>query len=218
MRHRFGPFVIDAAARQLWRDGQEIHLSRKAFDVLRLLLARRPTVMSKDDLFREIWPDTFVTDANLNVVIAEIRRALGDSAQAPRFIRTAHGVGYAFCGEASEVAGKDATVLPPVRAWLTAGERTFLLSPGDNVIGRDPQCDVWLDDAGVSRRHACVRLEGTAAVVSDLQSTNGTFVGSRQVEAPVGIGDGEVIGVGAVQMEFHLATGEQPPTKRIRRG
>ena len=49
-----------------------------------------------------LWPDTYVVDANLNVLIGEIRRVLEDSAKQPRFIRTVHGVGYAFCGTAAD--------------------------------------------------------------------------------------------------------------------
>jgi DNA-binding winged helix-turn-helix (wHTH) protein len=98
MTLRFGEFLLDSDARQLSRAGQDIRLSPKAFDLLCALLARRPDVLSKNDLLSAIWPDTFVVEANLNVVIGEIRRALGDDRQAPRFIRTVHGVGYAFCG------------------------------------------------------------------------------------------------------------------------
>jgi DNA-binding winged helix-turn-helix (wHTH) protein len=78
VRTRFEQFVLDAATRQLTRDGQAVHLSPKAFAVLTILLARRPNVVQKADLFGEIWPDVFVVDANLNVLVGEFRRALGD--------------------------------------------------------------------------------------------------------------------------------------------
>ena len=196
-----------------------MHLSRKAFDVLCLLLSRRPTVVAKEDLFKAVWPDTFVTDANLNVVIGEIRRALGDSAHAPQFIRTAHGVGYAFCSEAADDDAAAHAPVPstPSRAWLVAGERTFQLSPGENVIGRDMQCHVWLDDAGVSRRHASLRLTASGAVLRDLQSTNGTFVDQGQINGEVTLADGDRIGIGEVELEFREAANEPPATKRISR-
>ena len=93
---RFGPFVLDSETRQLTRDEGEIHLSPKAFAVLCALVAKRPNVVPKADLFGQIWPDVFVVDGNLNVIVGEIRRALDDDPQEPRFIRTVHGVGYKF--------------------------------------------------------------------------------------------------------------------------
>ena len=94
MKVRFAEFLLDSEARQLRQGRDEIHLSPKAFDLLSTLVARRPNVVSKADLFGQIWPDTFVVEANLNVLIGEIRKALGDEARSPRFIKTAHGIGY----------------------------------------------------------------------------------------------------------------------------
>ena len=77
----------------------------------------------------------------------------------PQFIRTAHGVGYAFCGEATDLGSRGrGHAEPTTRCWLVWENRTFVLSAGDNVIGRDPGCHVWLDHAGVSRRHARIRI------------------------------------------------------------
>ena len=108
MTLRFGPFTVDADTRQLLRDGSELHLSPKAFDLLWSLVEQRPRVVEKTELLTRIWPDTYVVDANLNVLIGEIRRALGDAAREPRFIRTVHGVGYAFCGTAADVKDEGA--------------------------------------------------------------------------------------------------------------
>ena len=96
MRVRFGPFTVDVETRQLLRDGSEVHLSPKAFDLLCNLIEHRPRVVEKGELLGQIWPDTFVVDAGLNVLIGEIRRALSDDARQPRYLRTVHGVGYAL--------------------------------------------------------------------------------------------------------------------------
>ena len=90
MTLKFGDFVLDSDARQLTRGGADIRLSPKAFDLLFLLVERRPDVITKADLLAAIWPDTYVVEANLNVVVGEIRRALGDDPHAPRFIRTVY--------------------------------------------------------------------------------------------------------------------------------
>ena len=79
----FGPFTVDVGTRQLLRDGRSVHLSRKAFELLVTLLDARPRVLSKTELQERLWPDTFVAEANLSNLIAEIRGALGDRARAP---------------------------------------------------------------------------------------------------------------------------------------
>lgn len=219
MKTRFGPFTVDSRTRQLLHDGREIHLSPKAFDLLCVLLERRPDVVRKEELHARIWPDTYVVDANLNVLIGDIRRTLGDKALRPRFIRTVHGVGYAFCGEAANVdlglARAQAT-----RVWLVWKDRTFLLAAGENIIGRDPHCGVWLDASGVSRQHASIRIDAVSrsASLDDLDSTNGTFLKGAAVVAPTQLSDGDVITIGAVELTFRswLSDSAQK-TERIRR-
>lgn len=220
MRARFGRFILDSETRQLLHDGSEIHLSPKAFDLLYVLMSRRPNVVPKGDLISQVWPDTFVGDANLNVLVGEIRRALDDDRQTPRFIRTVHRVGYAFCGDAVDLTGSplatDADRDKP-RYWLVWRDRTFMLSRGDNIIGRDPECQIWLDHSGVSRRHARIRVAVTeGAVLDDLESTNGTFLRGTRVLTQTALTDGDVIKVGSVKLTFRSWSEKQSRTKRIR--
>ena len=219
VRTGFGQFVLDSETRQLLRGGEEIHLSPKAFDLLCTLVARRPNVVSKADLFGQIWPNTFVVDGNLNVLVSEIRRALAEDPQSPHFIRTAHGVGYAFSAEAAELSSfAHGHEEPKTRCWLVWRDRTFLLAAGDNFIGRDPGCNVWLDHSGVSRRHARIRIdEMTHAVLEDLKSTNGTFIGRTQVTARTELADGDVIKLGSLKLTFRSWSDQPSRTKRIRR-
>ena len=221
MQLRFGDFVVDSDTRQVLRDQEEIHLSPKAFDLLCALAERRPTVVDKAELVKRIWPDTFVGDANLNVLIGEIRRALGDTAQRPRFIRTVHGVGYAFCGEGTEVP-RPTTVRRPAatRCWVVWNDRTITLADGDNLIGRDPGCAIWLDESGVSRRHARIHVDASRRrmTLEDLNSTNGTFVGDMQLSAKHALTDGEVIHIGSVVLTFRAWFPDTSrETERIRR-
>jgi DNA-binding winged helix-turn-helix (wHTH) protein len=217
VKARFGDFVLDSQTRQLTRSGKEIHLSPKAFAVLCALLDKRPNVVPKADLFGQIWPDVFVVEGNLNVLIGEIRRALGDDPQEQRFIRTVHGVGYAFSGRALDVdpaAPGDSRE----RFWLTWKSQTFSLADGDTIIGRDPRCQVWLDHSGVSRRHAQIRIgnESDRPILTDLGSTNGTFVHGERVEKPTPLADGDVIKVGSITVKFREWTDGTVRTKRIR--
>lgn len=216
MRVRFEQFIVDSDARQLLEGGKEVHLSTKAFDVLCLLLARRPNVIVKDDLLQKVWPDSHVVEANLNVLVGEVRRALADHAQTPRFIRTVHGVGFAFCGSAAEVE----KVSSEMRCWLAGRDRNFVLSEGDNIIGRDPSCGVYVDDQDVSRRHAVIRIDSacTRALLEDLDSTNGTLVGRSPIKTPTPLANGDVIYVGSVELKFRiLGTDQSQETRRIRR-
>ena len=212
---RFGDFLLDSSTRQLSRTGKDVRLSPKAFDLLCALLARRPDVIPKADLLSAVWPDTYVIEANLNVVIAEIRKALGDDRHTPRFIRTVHAVGYAFCGQAVEV--DDATVRAGSKFWLSWKDRSFALSAGNNVIGRDPRSAVWLDDDSVSRRHAVITVESDVARVEDLDSTNGTLLNREPVAAAVTLHDNDVIEVGSLRLTFRTLSDASARTKRLRR-
>ena len=225
MRLQFGPFTLDTETRQLLRDGSELHLSPKAFELLWSLVEHRPRVCDKGELLTRIWPDTYVVDANLNVLIGEIRKVLEDSAKQPRFIRTVHGVGYAFCGTAADAkaAGKDEARPAPARqtpCWVFAKEGTFRLSDGENIVGRDPECAVWLDADSVSRRHARLVVESADRRVwlDDLASKNGTRLGGVRVRARVEVADGDELAFGEVKVKLRswsAATGAE--TKRIPR-
>jgi DNA-binding winged helix-turn-helix (wHTH) protein len=212
---RFGEFLLDSSARRLMRGGEDVRLSPKAFDLLCALAARRPDVLSKADLLATIWPDAYVIEANLNVVVAEIRKALGDDRHAPRFIRTVHAVGYAFCGQAVEVG--DVPAKPGTQSWLSWKDRTFALVPGDNVIGRDPRSEVWLDDESVSRRHAAISVEDDVTRIRDLDSTNGTFLNRAPLESPTVLQDGDTLRVGALRLTFRMLSDKAARTRRLRR-
>lgn len=108
MRLLFGDCTFDSAARTLERGGSAVRLSGKAFQLLELLLAARPNPIAKEDLFARLWPDTFVSEANLASLVKEIRATIGDDARQPRYLRTAHRFGYAFSGAVTEVPERDA--------------------------------------------------------------------------------------------------------------
>jgi DNA-binding winged helix-turn-helix (wHTH) protein len=219
MKVVFADYTLDADTRLLLRDGQEIHLSPKAFDLLRLLIERRPTVVPKAELYARIWAETVVVEANLNVLIAEIRRALNDDPKSPRFVRTAHRVGYAFKGSAIDLA---APAFPrraaACRCWLTWNDQTFSLREGENVVGRDPRCDVWLDAVGVSRRHARIHVNRDSVILEDLGSTNGTMLRQETVTAPHPLHDFDVISFGSSKVKFRMWSDEDAPkTERLTR-
>lgn len=219
MKLRFRDFTLDSDRRQLLAGGREIHLSVKAFDLLCALLAHRPNVVPKSELQARLWPDTHVVDANLAVLIGEIRRALSDPASEPRLIRTVHRIGYAFSGDvAADDVDRRSDPDPPSRFWLSVDGRAVMLPEGATVIGRDPRSDIWLDLEGVSRRHARIRVAGEdEAVLEDLASTNGTFIGRARITAPRPLKDGDVIRIGSASLPFRVwSEHRSSTTKRIR--
>jgi DNA-binding winged helix-turn-helix (wHTH) protein len=201
---RFGPFTLDLDTKQLTRGRREIHLAPKAFELLGTLVLNRPKVLSKAVLLKRLWPKTFVAEANLSNLVAEIREALGDRASAPLFVRTAHGFGYAFCGDATTLPGAMGPDRPS--CWLEWGMRRFPLSAGEHVVGRDPDVEVRLDASTVSRRHARLVVTAEGTVLEDFGSKNGTFRGSERVTSPVQLADGDSIRIGSLLVTFHVRT------------
>jgi DNA-binding winged helix-turn-helix (wHTH) protein len=210
---RFGQLTLDEGARQLRRGEMEVHLSRKGFDLLAALLHARPRALSKAELHALLWPNTFVSDANLAMLVAEIRSAIDDDARAPRFVRTVQRYGYAFHGEANEwpVGPAGEAAATQSKYWLIAPLRQIPLVAGANLVGRDPGVQVWLDSTGVSRQHAVITVDGDRATVEDLKSKNGTRVGGQPLIAPVALADGDEIRFGSVSVTFRRFAGE--PTK-----
>ena len=204
MRLAFGECVFDSDTRELTRGGRTVHVSPKAFRLLELLLKSRPRALSKSDLKDAIWPKTFVLETNLANLAGELRAALGERGRRSRFIRTVHGFGYAFSGEAVEGDPKDRHGGASGVALL-ADERTFALANGENVLGRDPAAEVFLDDTAVSRRHARIMVRGSQATLEDLGSKNGTFLGGKPVTAPSLLRDADAILLGSVLLTVRLA-------------
>jgi DNA-binding winged helix-turn-helix (wHTH) protein len=195
---RFDAFVFDADTRQLGRDGSDVHLTPKAFDLLGLLLDAAPRVMPKAELHKRLWPKSFVSDATLVGLIKELRRALDDRDRDAPIIRTVPRVGYAFC--------KPTTTALPVTdgvwSWILVGGRRLPLREGENTIGRDPLSTVWIDVASVSRHHARIVCSGLRAVIEDVGSKNGTRVGAEALSAARELRDGDRIGFGRVDAVY----------------
>jgi DNA-binding winged helix-turn-helix (wHTH) protein len=200
---RLGELTFDPDARRLLNGEKELHLSPKAIDLLRMLIAHRPRALSKQELHEHLWPATFVSEANLASLIAEIREALGDTARAPRFIRTAHRFGYAFSGEAVEVSDSPPAIQPSSFCWLVKDGKRLPLQPGENILGRD-EADIQIESPTVSRRHARIRISGTEALLEDLVSKNGTFINGERVSTVVRLKDGDEVQVGSVVSRFRM--------------
>ena len=203
MRVVFGTCEFDSLRHTLLRHGRPAALSPRAFQLLELLLDRRPEVVSKAELLDRLWAATFVSDAGLHNLVAEVRAAIGDTPQAARFIRTVPRCGYAFHGDARPVPASDAGLSQPdAGPMLVSKHRAWRLSEGLNDLGRDRDCSVSIDSASVSRRHARIVVTSGAATIEDLRSKNGTYVNGQRVTEASPLADGTQIRVGSVSMVY----------------
>ena len=211
VRFSFEEWTLDTGTRQLARRGRPVRLSPKGFDLLSHLLDRRPEACSKSDLHDALWPDTVVSEATLASLVAEVRTALRDKARKPRFVRTVHGFGYAFCGEAFEESAGE-----PVQKGacfrLTVGRREVDLRQGENVLGRTRDAVAWVEGSSVSRRHARIVIRGDEARLEDLGSKNGTFLRGLRLEGAAPLHDGDAFRLGDEWLTIRRFTGEPTDT------
>ena len=209
MVYRFGDFALDYDIRQLYLSRTEVHLSPKAFELLTALLANRARAVSKAELQQHLWPSTFVEETNLAGLVAEIRRALRDSASSPSFVRTVYGFGYRFVGDVTVEGSSTPSGAPRARLCLLDGGEVLLME-GVNVIGREPDATIRLDSRGVSRHHARILVSDGSAILEDLESKNGTLVNGRRISAPTPLSDGDAIGLGTASLTFRIAPSASP--------
>ena len=205
MRYDFGRCHLDTVSRVIALDGASMRLSPKAFELLRLLIEDRPRVIPKAELMQRLWPEAFVEEANLPVLVAEVRAAIGD-AGSRQIIKTHHRVGYGFAADVRETESQRSSrpeTGPHVTLLLPDGRRVAL-GAGVHVVGRDRDADVRIDDPSVSRRHARIVVEGDQVALEDLESKNGTRVGGVPVTQAVRLAKGDVLVFGGIETRFDV--------------
>src|SRR5215469_11065355 len=105
--YEFGPFSLDPTERVISRDGTPVPLTPKVFDTLVYLVCNRGRLLTKDELLKEIWPNTFVEEVNLAVNISALRKVFGEGPQDCRYIATIPGSGYRFVAEVRKASTKN---------------------------------------------------------------------------------------------------------------
>jgi DNA-binding winged helix-turn-helix (wHTH) protein len=105
----FGPYRVDLTHEQVWHGAAELHLRPQSFAVLRQLLTHAGQLLTKEALWHAVWPEVMVGDKALAAGIGELRKALGDDPQAPRFIATVHRRGYRFIAPVTAVDAAETT-------------------------------------------------------------------------------------------------------------
>ncbi|MGC1615812.1 MAG: AAA family ATPase [Candidatus Acidiferrum sp.] len=166
--YRFSSFTLDAQAGRLAQGGEFKPLRPKSFALLYYLVTHPGELVTKDQLLAALWPDVAVGDEGLSVCIHEVRQALGDRAQHPRFIETAHRRGYRFIASVTTpdgeedgaralrvsaplddpvVVGREAEMLRLRQSWERAldGSRQILLIGGEPGVGKSTLTHLFLD-------------------------------------------------------------------------
>lgn len=204
--------VVDVGARLVRRDGTEILLPPKAFDLLLILVTNRPNAVAHHQLHAALWPGVHVSETSLPALVTQLRKALGDTSDDGRVIRTLHRVGYAFIGDAI-VAGDPLAATTPI-CRLIWRRRQFEMRAGESVIGRDRGCAAHIEAESVSRHHARLTVTGSSASIEDLGSKNGTWVGGERIHGAVLLTDGARFRLGSeiIQLEFRI---DERPTKTV---
>ncbi|MEN3338962.1 MAG: hypothetical protein V7647_2638 [Acidobacteriota bacterium] len=218
MRLQFDDLTFDDEMRQLWLGGEEIRLSPKAFELLALLIARRPRAVSKADISGHLWPRTFVSDSSLPSLVSEIRDAIRDHRRKPGLVRTVHRFGYAFQAEPAPMPRQATAAIPGPDAWLLGRTAEVALLPGENVLGREGDGIILMKSSTVSRRHARIVIDANGAVIEDLKSKNGTFVNDRRVSGPTPVGEGDHVRIGSLLFTFRRSQGSQSTETQSRTG
>ena len=200
---RFGEFTLDTGLRQLSCGGIDLDLSPQGFELLNLLIDHRPRALSKRQIYEHLWPNVAFSDASLSSLVAEVRRALNETAIGEEFLRTVPRFGYVFHGDAYEVDPPT----PPrangrIRGWLVLPSGPMCVRDGEYVLGRNEDVTVRFDSLTVSRHHARIRVSRDGAVIEDLHSRNGTFLNGERLTTPVSLADGDEIGLGLITLRF----------------
>ena len=183
------------------RRDRPVGLSPRAFQLLALLIERRPRPVSQQELRDALWPATNVGYTSLAQAVGEVRRAIGDTDGADRRIRTVPRVGYAFAAPVVEERARKAAGV----GVLVTADGEYLVPEGETLVGRGTECGIRLPSSRVSRVHARVRTEGERVLVEDAGSKNGTWVNRTRREEPSLLEDGDEVLFGTFRAVFHRA-------------
>ncbi len=206
-----GTWQVDPAACELRNGDRMIRLRPKLMELLAAFAARPGEVLSKQQLLDLVWSNVTVGDASLTVAVGELRDALEDDLESPVFIETIPRRGYRLIAAVTP-SEADRMRAGGSRIWLTGAGVELVLRQGENLIGRAPEAHIRIESPKVSRRHARIVVEGDTAVVEDLGSKNGTFVGDIKVVGPTTLADGDQLRLGQLAALLRVVVADREST------
>ncbi len=214
MKLEFGDCILDLTARQLSRGGQIVPLEPKMYQLLEVLIQRRPAVVTNNQLDEILWPNVYVARTSLTRLVSELRSVLGDEPRNSRIIRTVYKIGYAFC---ASVNSSGLSVISAAAIALVWNGQVMPLTDGEHIAGRAAECSPVIDATTVSRHHARITVLSGAATIEDLGSTNGTHVNGTQIHSPTPLADGNEVALGSEILLIRMRNPSAPTVKSERR-
>ena len=196
---------VEPSLNRISRGDTTVHLRPRLMDVLVCLAEHEGEVVSKEEILAGVWGRPFLAESVLSRTIAELRQALGDDDETPRYIETIVKRGYRLVAPvAGTPALSGAMEISSVACLVSYGGRRTGLGEGASVIGRAADAAVRVDSLDVSRHHARIVVAAGAATLEDLGSKNGTRLNGRPIAAATELRDGDRIEVGPAELVFHV--------------
>lgn len=134
----FGDFLLDKKEKTLFRSGEKIPLTPKAFELLVVLVENHSRLVEKSDLMNRVWADSFVEEGNLAYTMRLLRKALGDEAQQPEFIETVPRRGYRFIAAVEKIGVEKKTANKISEQSLSGNGNSEIFLPNDNEKAEKP--------------------------------------------------------------------------------
>lgn len=187
----FGPFRLDASARQLFRQGKVVPMAPKTAELLVLLVRNHGELVTKEMVMSSVWPSLFVEDTNLAQHISRLRKTLSDGSERDAYIETIPRRGYRFIAGVVEKAGPDAPPITPLRhtvgregeqrtlrealGTVRSGRGRMVCVTGEAGKGKTTVVEDFLSSlaavsASVGRGHCSERLAGTEVYLPLLEA------------------------------------------------
>jgi DNA-binding winged helix-turn-helix (wHTH) protein len=211
MRLKFRDCVLDLRTRELERGKKLVPLEPKMYELLEVLIKRRPAVVNNKELDEILWPQVYVARTSLTRLVSELRAVLGDTPRDSYVIRTVYKTGYAFCADVTRVSPPGAVSAMIELVWK---KESLPLPDGEHIAGRDVECSLVIDGTTVSRQHARITVVSGSATIEDLGSTNGTHVNGVRISAPTPLVPGSELTLGTEVLQVK-ARDPSAPTVRV---
>ena len=211
-----GDWLVEPTLDRISRDGHIVRLRPRAMDVLICLAIEAGKLASKQNIIDAVWRTEFVSEHALTQVVAELRSALEDDARNPSYIENIPRRGYRLVATVTPVAMSVPSARHASLPFKLQGEDgDHPLTQGPNIIGRTIDADLCIDRTEVSRCHARILVQGTAATIEDMGSKNGTYVNGERLDGPALLANGDEIWIGrsVARLRF-LVEGEPTMTEK----
>lgn len=220
-RFAFDEFELDLDAFELRRDGIPLALEPQVIEVLSVLVERAGNVVTKDEIFNRVWPERYVSEAALNSRVMSARKALGDSGQQQRYIKTVHGRGYRFLGVVNEprpsvlipFPAREGRAYRPAPAATSFIGRSEELASLRELLGRD-ECRLLTvcGPGGAGKTRVLIEMHEARADGGESWFISLEHAGPGTLAASIACGIGAQAGSGSAEDQILRAVGNRAVT------